>query len=34
MGVRALLGSLIKLLDNNNFLSRLATLEDDGDLRR
>lgn len=34
VGVGTLLGSLIKLLDNNDFLACLTALQDDGDLER
>ena len=32
MGVGALLGALIELLDDDDFFARLAALKDDGDL--
>lgn len=34
MGVGSLLGALVELLDDDDLLTRLAALEDDGDLSR
>lgn len=34
MGVGSLLGALVELLDDDDLLTRLAALEDDGDLSK
>lgn len=34
MGIRAFLGALVELFDNDDFPASLAALEDDGNLQR